>query len=337
MNEASSESRWLHLVTSVSHLPIDLGGIIATVLVVDALVLLHVVDGWLGFALGLAVLLFPPGYVLIAILFPSRQRAMTGRARGVLESIDGIERAALSFATSLVVLLLYAFVIGLTPLPFSRTVVLGGLTVFIVAGAFLGMLRRLNLPRDERFRLPVRRWYETGVAMVRPTTRLTGALNILLLASIVAALGVFGYAIAAPVPNAGYTEFQLLTESESGDLVAGGYPSTVDAGEEIPLVAGVTNHQGSAQTYTVVVELQRVRSTDGSATVLQETELQRTQSTVAAGETWNWRHAVTPPSSMLGEDLRLQYTLYRGDAPADANADDAYRDLHLWITVDEGE
>lgn len=335
MNEASNRPWWLNLAASVRQLPTDLGGVVVAVLVVDALLLLHVVEGPPRFALALPVLVFLPGYVLVATLFPARHRAV-GVAEEPLGRIDGVERAALSVATSLVVLMLYALLVDVTPLVFSQPAVLGGLTVFVVVGAFVGAIRRLELPSGERFRVPIGRWYgEVGGALLHPGSRVDGVLNLLVLVSVLAAVGAFGYALAAPAPNAGYTEFQLLTEDDGGELVASGYPTSLTAGEEAPLVASVTNHEGGAQTYSVVVELQRVRSSDGSVTVLEETELQRTQSTVDAGETWNWRHALAPPSTMLGEDLRVQYTLYQGEAPADASAEDAYRRLHLWISVDD--
>ena len=336
MNEASSRPWWLALAASVRQLPTDLVVAVVAVLVVDAILLLHVVEGGLRFALGLPVLVFLPGYVLVAVLFPGRPRPSTGASERAFRRIDGVERAALSFAMSLVLLILYALVVDLTPLAFSEPTALGGVTVLVLAGASLGGVRRLDLPASERFRVPFGRWFGAREAVLHPRSWLDGALNVVLLASAVAALGAFGYALAVPAPNAGFTEFQLLTENDAGDLVASGYPSTVEAGEETPLVAAVTNHEGSAQTYTVVVELQQVSATDGEVTVLEETELQRTQSRVGAGETWNWRHAVAPPPTMQGEDRRLQYTLYRGDAPADASADDAYRRLHLWISIDDG-
>ncbi|MFA9416666.1 DUF1616 domain-containing protein [Natrinema sp. HArc-T2] len=46
---------------------------------------------------------------------------------------------------------------------------------------------------------------------------------------------------------------QLLTEDETGELVASGYPSEIDAGNSIPLVVAVENQEGQAMGYTAVV------------------------------------------------------------------------------------
>jgi hypothetical protein len=34
-----------------------------------------------------------------------------------------------------------------------------------------------------------------------------------------------------------------------------------------------------------------------------------------------------------GPDRRVKFLLYRGAPPAEPTADDAYRDLHLWVEV----
>ena len=36
---------------------------------------------------------------------------------------------------------------------------------------------------------------------------------------------------------------------------------------------------------------------------------------------------------MAGENLRLTFLLYRGQAPQDTTVENAYRELHLWVNV----
>jgi hypothetical protein len=83
--------------------------------------------------------------------------------------------------------------------------------------------------------------------------------------------------------------------------------------------------------YTVVVELQRVRTTNASATVLQRDRLRRFQVGLAAGETWTKRHRLVP--AMTGDDLRVVYDVFRGAAPAEPVEADPYRSLHFWVNV----
>jgi len=40
---------------------------------------------------------------------------------------------------------------------------------------------------------------------------------------------------------------------------------------------------------------------------------------------------------MTGENLRVQYLLYRGDPPAEPTQENAYRSLHLWVDVFEDD
>jgi len=157
--------------------------------------------------------------------------------------------------------------------------------------------------------------------------------QILLVASVLVAVGSVGYAIAAPEEGQSVTEFYLLTENESGDLVADNYPTEVQRGENRSLVVGIDNHEHERTTYTVVVELQRVAS-DASDTRIRDTrELHRFQTTLGHGESWRNQHTVTP--RMTGERLRLHYRLYRGSTTPPLNRSAAYRELYLWLNVTE--
>jgi len=166
-----------------------------------------------------------------------------------------------------------------------------------------------------------------------PDSRADAALNVLLVASILLAAGSVTYAVAVPKEGEQFTEFYLLTENESGDLVAAGYPTNMTRGQSASLVVGIGNQEHEQVEYTVVVELQRVEITDNATnvTVLDERELRRFTVDLAHNETWHNQHTVTP--TMTGERLRLQYLLYRGEPPADPTVENAYRELHLWVNV----
>jgi len=146
----------------------------------------------------------------------------------------------------------------------------------------------------------------------------------------VVALSAVGYALVAPQSGAATTQFQLLAENESGDLVASDYPEELPPGASEELVVSITNGADEDREYTVVVETHRVEETDGSLEVLEESEMTRLETSVDAGATAQTRHTVDP--SITGETLRINYYLYEGDAPDDPDAESA--DEHLWITVD---
>jgi uncharacterized membrane protein len=137
--------------------------------------------------------------------------------------------------------------------------------------------------------------------------------------------------VAVPKQGESFTEFYLLTESPDGELVADGYPTEFTAGESRELVVGVGNQEHQDMEYTVLVELHRVEIENNSTRILDRERLRTFEAQVAHNETWQRQHSVTP--ELTGERLRLTYMLYRGAPPGTPTADNAYRELHLWVNV----
>lgn len=328
MKYPSSPPWWVRTVRSARKLPADLVAVSLLVVAADVAVLAPGLrETPLRAAVGLPVLLFVPGYVLTAVLFPGHgRREVAGRARG----LDWPERLGLSVGASVVLLPLLGIGLAVAGLGFGAPAVLAGVDAVVVAGVLAGAARRWQLPERDRYRVPTGRLAAAARAAFGGRSLRT-ALNVALAASVLFAAGALGFALAVPNPGESYTGFSLLTHDETGDLVAGGYPSEFVAGQPQALTVGVTNGEGERTRYTVVVEVHRVERSGGSLTVVEEREVTRLRTTLADGEQWRKRHAVAP--RMVGEDLRLEYFLYRGSAPADADADSAYRHLYLWVDV----
>jgi uncharacterized membrane protein len=123
------------------------------------------------------------------------------------------------------------------------------------------------------------------------------------------------------------TEASLLTANENGELVAADYQTKLTAGQPADYVLAIDNQEGEVTQYTVVVEMQRIE--DGDAVLSKE--VKRLQNTVPHNETWLARHQVS--SELLGDDLRLTYLIYRGEAPDTLTRESAYRSLSLWVDV----
>ena len=97
--------------------------------------------------LGLLLVLFLPGYSLIAALFP-------GRA-----DLDGIERIALRFqGLGIAVVPLLGLALNYTPFGIRLVPVLVVLSVFTVSLAVIAGVRRQGLPEGERFVVVVDGW-----------------------------------------------------------------------------------------------------------------------------------------------------------------------------------
>ncbi|WP_049980127.1 DUF1616 domain-containing protein [Halolamina rubra] len=352
----ADRSRWWQLLPApVRRLPADLAAVIALVGITAAVVFLPVVSETpLRVVFGLPFVLFVPGYAFIAALFPeagtfepsadgeeAREDAVDDR-----EGIDGIERVALSFGLSIAVVPLIGLVLNFTPWGIQLVPIMVSVSLFTLASTAVAARRRWELDPEDRFEVPWRVWVADARAeLFEPESGTDAVLNVLLVVSILLAVGSVGYAVAVPQQGEAFTEFYLLTENEDGELVADDYPTNFTQGESQSLVVGIGNHEHQPTNYSVVVALQEVRiekdsanqvndsTASGNISIVVEREqvLRRFQTQVAHNETWHLQHNVTP--TMIGERLRLTYLLYKGEAPADPTTENAYRELHLWINV----
>lgn len=281
---------------------------------------------------GVAFVLFAPGYVLVAALFPP-----DAAATDETETVDGLagsERLALSVGVSAVVSPLVG--LALTPFAGLRLVpLLLALTAVTAAGAAVAVSRRAGTERSSA----IARFDRVTAAFTdedAPNRALNVAFAVLVVASVVGA----GYAVLESPGDESFTELYL-----DG---AAAFPETTSVGQTDPLTVGVRNNADRARTYTVVVVVQRttapadptqfgeeVVSSQPQATVEvdAQTELERTRATVDPGDTWERTHAVTPP--FAGDHVRLLVLLYEGEAPAAPTVDSADKETHLWLTVTE--
>ena len=343
----AAKREWHLLVPApVRRLPADLAAVLALVgLTLLAVFLPGVRETPLRVVVGLPFVLFVPGYALIAALFPENgaeavddqdveDEAASLRERG----IDGIERVALSFGLSIAVVPLIGLVLNFTPWGIRLLPIMVAVSGFTVIATAVAAQRRWELPEDERFRVPYRTWVASARSeLFEPETRADAALNVLLVLSIVLAASSVGYAVMVPKEGEQFTEFYLLTENESGSLVADDYPAEFELGEQKPVVIGVGNQEHEPMNYTVVVELQRVEfqasATNNSTqmTVLEREELRRFSPQLAHNETWHRQYSIEP--TLTGQRLRLAFLLYQGNEPPNPAEEASYRNTHLWVNV----
>jgi uncharacterized membrane protein len=321
-------------------LPADLAAVVGWVIVTNLAVFLPVVEETpLRILFGLPLVLFIPGYALIGVLFPEHGTSPSADGSteesvgaGDRSGIDGIERVALSFGLSIAVVPLLGLVLNFTPWGIRLVPIMISVSVFAIVMSAIAARRRWELPTEERFHVPYQAWYHSGrEELFSPESRIDAVLNVVLVLSVLLAVGSVGYAVAVPKQGESFSEFYLLTENESGQLVADDYPTEFERGESRSLVVGIGNQEHERVNYTVVVELQRVAIANNSTTVQEASELRRFRTTLAHNETWTRQHNVTP--QLTGDRLRLQYRLYRDDGALPTNRSAAYRELHLWVNV----
>jgi uncharacterized membrane protein len=283
--------------------------------------------GPLRVLVGGAFVLVLPGYVLTAVLFPGREPPLSGAAGGLAPaSLSPLERLVCSVGLSLVSVPLVGLFLNYTQWGITQQSVVLALLWFVLITTALAAVRRLGVPPAERFRLRV----DSGF------TRPSGA-TLAIAALFVLSVGVAGTALATTDGGQRLTEFYLVAQDEeTGEAVAGDYPTSIAPNGSAPVYVGLENHEAQTTDYTVLVEFHRVGTVDGERTVVSRTEQKRLTTTLRPGESDRTGVRISPPASAAGEQLRLTFMLYTGDVGETPRIADAYRTVHIWVDVPGG-
>jgi uncharacterized membrane protein len=249
--------------------------------------------------LGLLMVLFVPGYTLIAALFPRK------------EDLDGIERVALSFGLSIAVVPLMGLGLNYTPWGIRLTPVVISISLFTIAMSAAAYLRRMSLPFNERFSVEFMKGFETIKSEISEgdRSRIDRALTVLLVLSIILSVSALAYVIVTPKQGEKFTEFYILGPNGK----AYDYPTKVLAGNKSTVIVGVVNHEYSTINYTMWLRF------DNKTIQEQRMMLENNQT---------WERPVTYALSHPGNEQKLEFLLYKGN-----NFTAPYRDLHLWVNV----
>jgi uncharacterized membrane protein len=243
--------------------------------------------------LGFPFVLFFPGYALLTALYPRQA------------TISGIERIALSFGLSVVVVPLIGLILNYTPLGIGLESVLYSTLAFIVGMSVIAEFRRRRLLPQDRFSL------EFYLGMPHPGARRWDTLlSIVLLVAILGALGVVGYAIAMPKEGQRFTEFYLLgLEGKASD-----YPATLKVGDEGRVLVGVVNHGRDVIEYHVEVRIDGVKNNEVGPIILKQDE--------------KWEKPVSFSPQAAGLRSKVEFFLYKkGDT------EPCVPPLRLWLDV----
>ena len=244
---------------------------------------------------GLPFLLFIPGYTLVAALFPKAGH------------ISGLERVGLSFGLSIALTVFAGMVLNYTPWGISLYPILLSLTGFVVITSVIAYLRRRHQKADERFVV-------TFGMKVPAWARLSARdriLSIVLVLSMVVAVGAIGYMFAAPPQGEQFTEFYVL--GPGGE--AADYPTQLAIGEEGTVLVGIVNHEGEETSYTLQVTTDGVKDSEVGPIVL------------ADGDTWEEAVSFIPQHN--GDSQKVEFLLYRN------GENEPCQTLHLFVDVVE--
>ena len=243
--------------------------------------------------LGLAFVLFVPGYALQAALFPR------------LDELDGPERLALSFGLSIAVIAPIALLLDRLPWGIRLWPIVAGEGFLIVSCAVVTWLRRRRLPKEQRLALAVqvdpKGWWDAQGRGQR-------VLWVVLMAALLTAGISAGMILAAPKPGERLTEFYIL----GSEGLAESYPRQAVVGQPVTVTVGIANREGMPAQYRVdVLSGQAVIAVAGPVML-------------AAGAVDE--RPVTFALTEIGADVKVEFLLYRDEAPG------PYRSLRLWMT-----
>jgi len=287
--------------------------------------------------LGLPFILFIPGYLLIFALFPSRK---TDRG------IDGIERIALSFGLSIAIVPLLGLLLNYTPWGIRLEPILLSLFFFIMGVGFFAMYRWIQTPADERFIISFH------ISPPKSTNKLDTTLTIILAIAIVIAVVALIYVIVTPKTGERFTEFYLLGPSGK----ATGYPRNLTAGENATVIIGLANHEYTLMNYTIEIWLMNQTTAYNTTTKTNQTmyhhmwfldsiSVTLNSTPVATEQPWTvqWQQNYTVAITKKG-DFKLSFLVFTTPTEtynqeedyakiAAQKLENAYRELHLWLSI----
>ncbi len=267
-----------------------------------------------GNLLAVLLVLFVPGYVLVAALFP-------GSFTPEKSEMDWIERIALSFGLSIAVVPLLGLLLNFTPWGIRFAPIVATITLFTVGVGYAAYWRRMRLPPEQRLSLTV---YLSMPEWAEYST-LDRGLTIALAASIVVAGGALGYVVLTPRPGERFTEFYILGPGGN----ASGYPTRLNVSQPGNVIMGLVNHEAARVNYTVRVDLVGVRIVYNATAGFNETvEVNRTtwslfNATLADGANWTKPYTFSIPTAGL---WKVQFHLYKDGVLTN-------QELHLFVKV----
>jgi len=187
--------------------------------------------------LALPLLLFIPGYCVIAALFPKDG------------DIDLIERFVLSFGLSIVMVPLIGLGLNFTPWGIRLEPILLSVILFTLVMVLVAYYTRTRLPYHEQFRMHFVRAAAAVREEIVPAKkgRFDRILGVVLALAILVTIATAIYVIAVPREGEPFTEFFILGNNRTAE----NYPDHIIPGQMYPMFVGVGNHEYRNTRYTI--------------------------------------------------------------------------------------
>jgi uncharacterized membrane protein len=251
--------------------------------------------------LGLAYVLYVPGYCLTAALFPRS------------DDLGGIERLGLSLGLSVAIVPLLALLLDRLPWGLRLWPILLGEYGVIMLCSAVAVVRRMRAKSGRAYvpELSWRLW-----PWWRSLPNLERRIYTLVAGTLLIALLCSTWVLLVPAPDSFMTEFYILGEQGRAE----DYPRQAMPGQQIAITAGVSNHERAAANYRIEVWASDRWNAAQRVLVAQQGPIE-----LAPGQEQRLPLSWSTPA--LGDDQSVELLLFR-DGVAEP-----YRRLQLWVDV----
>ena len=249
------------------------------------------------------LILFAPGYVLVAAIYPGKGQ------------IEWIERIALSVGLSIAVVPILGLVLNFTPFAFRFAPIVAILSSFTISIGLFAYWRRMRLPVNERVSVTLvlvpPSWKGFTLTDKATTIGLSGAIIVALIAG--------GYLISTPTPAERFTEFFVL--SSTGNVTD--YPTNLTTSKPGTVILTILNHEASTIAYSIRVDLSSLEAGSNGTVERNRTTISWIDLTLGDGQTWSQSFTFSVAYPGL---WKLQFFLYK-------NGSLTTQELQLFISV----
>jgi uncharacterized membrane protein len=247
----------------------------------------------LRIVLGVPLVVFFPGYVLMSTLYPRKN------------ALERTEKIALCFGMSIAIVVLAGLILNYTPWGISLYFILISLAVLVIVLSVTAFCRQRNLPEQEKpsITISIKKISIAGQSGTNKILIATLAIAVLCI------IGMLVYAATTTRTGEKYTEFYILGQNGK----ASDYPSQITLGENGKVIAGIINHEQTTTSYRIEVKIDNISSNDsGPFSLADEEKSERIVS-------------FTPQKA--ADQQKVEFLLYKN------GQDQPYQSLYFWVGV----
>jgi len=316
--------------------PIDIITCMLISIILVPVILLNI-ENTLRIILGLPFVIFIPGYILIFALFPTKKTD---------ESIELLERFALSFGVSVAIIPLISLALNFTTFGIRTESVLSLVFLFNISVGIIAIIRWIKTDEENRFVIKI------DIRFNKSKSKIDKILTLVLISSIIITISLSILLFITPKTGEKFTEFYILGASG----IADDYPKDFEIQENKTITLGIINHEYKNINYTIEIwlinqSLGYNQTTEKNETIYHNMyfkdkfNITLSHIPINIEEKWSpqWEKMYNLSFNRKGE-WKLSFLLFKEKTQdynqsidyfnvAEEKIKSAYRELYLWINV----